>query len=175
MSLLELDSKRYSNEKIPLFQRYFRLIQETDFLPLRLIYKILFRMVKRMNCVELHEKTTIGGGCYFSHPYCITINPETKIGKNVNIHKGVTIGQENRGKRKGTPVIGDEVWIGVNATLVGKIVIGNDVLVAPNSYVNCDIPDHSVVYGNPCVIESRENATQDYINRKIDDYTEMRK
>ena len=38
--------------------------------------------------------------------------------ENCNIHKGVTIGQENRGKRKGTPVIGDEVWIGINATIV---------------------------------------------------------
>lgn len=51
--------------------------------------------------------------------------------ENCNIHKGVTIGQENRGKRKGTPVIGDEVWIGINATIVGKISIGSDVLIAP--------------------------------------------
>ena len=55
---------------------------------------------------------------YVGHPYGITINPQAVIGENRNIHKGVTIGQENRGKRKGTPVIGDEVWIGINATIV---------------------------------------------------------
>ena len=53
-------------------------------------------------------------------------------------------------------VIGNDVWIGVQATIVGKIVIGDDVLIAPNSYVNCDIPSHSVVFGNPCIIKHRD-------------------
>lgn len=109
----------------------------------------------------------IGEGLYVGHPFCITINPGTKIGKNVNIHKGVTIGQENRGERKGTPVIGDEVWIGVNSTIVGAIHIGNDVLIAPNTFVNRDIPDHSIVFGNPCIIKHSDNATEGYINNKI--------
>lgn len=97
---------------------------------------------------------------------CITINSEVVIGSNCNIHKGVTIGQENRGLRKGVPTIGDCVWIGVNATIVGKITIGDDVLIAPNSFVNCDVPSHSIFYGNPCIIKHRENATEGYINRK---------
>lgn len=63
-------------------------------------------------------------------------------------------------------MIGDEVWIGVNATIVGHVHIGNDVLIAPNAYVNCDIPDHSIVFGNPCIIKYREHATEGYINRK---------
>ena len=70
-------------------------------------------------------------------------------------------------KRKGAPRIGDEVWIGVNATVVGGIKVGSDVLIAPNSYVNCDVPDHSIVLGNPCRIIARDNATECYINRKI--------
>lgn len=80
------------------------------------------------------------------------------------ISKGVTIGQENRGKRKGTPCIGNNVWIGVNATIVGNVVIGNDVLIAPNTYINCDIPDHSIVFGNPCIVKHADDATKDYIN-----------
>lgn len=103
---------------------------------------------------------------YLGHCQCITINPETKIGCNVNIHKGVTIGQENRGKRKGAPIIGNSVWIGVNATIVGHVIIGDDVLIAPNSYVNCDVPSHSVVFGNPCIVKSKENATEGYVNNK---------
>lgn len=79
--------------------------------------------------------------------------------KNCNIHKGVTIGQENRGVRKGTPFIGNEVWIGINATTVRGIHIGSDVLIAPNTYVNCDIPDHSIVFGNSCIIK-QNNALQ---------------
>lgn len=104
---------------------------------------------------------------YIGHPYCITINEKAVIGKNVNIHKGVTIGQENRGERKGTPVIGDEVWIGINSTIVAAIHIGNDVLIAPNAFVNCDIPDHSIVFGNPCIIKPKNNATEGYINNKV--------
>ena len=116
--------------------------------------------------MEISIKCKIGGGLYIGHPYCITINPNAQIGRNCNIHKGVTIGQENRGVRKGCPIIGDEVWIGINATIVGNVKIGNDVLIAPNSYVNCDIPDHSVVFGNPCIIKHKENATDGYINNK---------
>ena len=80
--------------------------------------------------------------------------------------KGITIRQENRGKRKGVPTIGDEVWIGVNTTIVSKVTIGDDVLIAPNAFVNCDIPSHSVVFGNPC-IKHRDNVTEGYINNKI--------
>ena len=66
--------------------------------------------------------------------------------------------------RKGTPTIGNKVWIGINSTIVGKITIGDDVLIAPNSYVNRDIPSHSIVFGNPCIVKYRENATENYIN-----------
>lgn len=106
----------------------------------------------------------IGKGLYIGHPYGITVNPKSKIGSNVNLHKGVTIGQENRGPRKGAPTIGNFVWIGINATVVGKITIGDDVLIAPNAYVNCDVPSHSIVFGNPCVIKHRDHATENYIN-----------
>lgn len=85
----------------------------------------------------------------------------------MNIHKGVTIGQENRGKRKGSPTIGDFVWIGVNSTLVGNINIGNNVLVSPNSFVNFDVPDNSIVIGNPGKIFYNDNATTGYINRSV--------
>ena len=55
------------------------------------------------------------------------------------------------------------MWIGPNATIVGKIKVGNDVLIGANSYVNFDVPDHSIVIGNPGKIISKENATEDYI------------
>lgn len=103
------------------------------------------------------------------HAYGITINANAIIGQNCNIHKGVTIGQESRGKRKGTPIIGNRVWIGVGAVIVGKIHIGDDVMIAPNSFVNTDIPSHSIVFGNPCIIKHRDSATQDYIINTIEE------
>lgn len=146
------------------FHYYFRKAQTVHSKLLRLYYFYRFGQVKRRNHIEIGAKTKIGKGLYIGHPYCITINPDAVIGSNVNIHKGVTIGQENRGTRKGAPTIGDYVWIGVNVTIVGGIKIGNDVLIAPNAYVNCDVPDHCVVFGNPCIIKHRENATEGYIN-----------
>lgn len=64
--------------------------------------------------------------------------------------------------------IGNRVWIGINAAIVGSITIGDDVLIAPNSFVNQDIPSYSVVFGNPCIIKHRDNATENYINRVVE-------
>ena len=79
----------------------------------------------------------------------------------------MTIGRENRGKREGSPIVGDCVWIGTNAVVVGKITIGDDVLIAPGAFVNFDVPPHSIVVGNPAKIISRENATEKYIENKV--------
>lgn len=167
-SRLELDYARYPRRKdMPRYQKYYRKAQSTSSLPLRILYRVLFKLSRDRHLVDLSVDCDIGGGLYLGHPHCITINPAVRIGQNVNIHKGVTIGQENRGARKGVPTIGNSVWIGVNAAIVGNITIGDDVLIAPNTYVNCDIPPHSVVFGNPCQIKPRERATQDYINRTV--------
>ena len=124
------------------------------------------KRIKEKRGIEISCDTIIGKGLYLGHAYNITINQKALIGENVNIHKGVTIGQENRGKRLGTPKIGNNVWIGINAVIVGNVEIGDDVLIAPNSYVNCDVPSHSVVIGNPCIIKRKEKATEGYINRE---------
>ena len=121
-------------------------------------------MLQRKRGIEFPWCVNVGKGLYLGHLYNLTLNPAAVIGENCNIHKGVVIGQENRGIRKGVPTIGNRVFIGINAAVVGKITIGDDVLIAANSYVNCDVPSHSIVIGNPCIIKSRENATEGYIN-----------
>ena len=109
----------------------------------------------------------IGPGLYIGHAHNINVNPSTIIGKNCNLNKGCTLGKENRGKRKGAPILGDNVWIGTNSVVVGKVHIGNDVLIAPNAYVNFDVPDHSIVLGNPGNIIKKGNATEGYITMRI--------
>lgn len=169
MRLLEEDMKRYGEYKnaMPKFQKYFRKFQGSKNTFVKLLYKILFRYFRDKNHVEMDESINIGGGLYMGHPFCITINPKTNIGSNCNIHKGVTIGQENRGRREGVPRIGNNVWIGINSTIVGAITVGDDVLIAPNSYVNCDVPSHSIVLGNPCIIRHKDYATESYINNVV--------
>lgn len=91
------------------------------------------------------------------------INPKAKIGEKVTILNGVLIGQQNRGRKQGCPTIGNKVWIGTNSIVVGAIHIGNNVLIAPGAYVNFDVPDNSIVLGNPGTIISKQDATDSYI------------
>lgn len=123
--------------------------------------------LSRKTQIQIPGSTKIGPGFYIGHFGRVIINPETVIGKNVNIATGVTIGQENRGERKGCPEIGDRVWIGTNAVIVGRIHIGTDVLIAPLSYVNFNVPDHSIVIGNPARVIHCDNATEGYIERTV--------
>ncbi len=152
---------------LPMYQKWLRKSQSLFTPPyILLIYRILNKATQFLYNCEISPQATIGEGLYIGHPFGITINPAVVIGKNCNIHKGLTVGQENRGIRKGTPKIGNEVWIGVNVTIVGNVKIGDDVLIAPNTYINRDVPSHSVVFGNPCQIKHKENATEGYINNK---------
>lgn len=164
------DKARYG-EKISFREKFFiKVFRNAQFCKNKIL-KILYRVILYRYCtkrgMKISWRTQIGKGFYIGHPYAITINEDAVIGENVNIHKGATIGQQNRGIKKGVPTIGNSVWIGINAVIVGKITIGNDVLIAPNAYVNFDVPDHSIVIGNPGKTISRENATEGYINNKI--------
>lgn len=149
------------------FLWYFRLGQNTHNRIVRLLCLWKLRGLRLKYGLEIGLGTKIGKGLYLGHAFNITINPETIIGSNVSIHKGVLIGGGNRGPRKGAPIIGNKVWIGCNAAIVGRVAIGNDVLIAPNTYINCDIPSHSVVFGNPSIIKHRDNATEGYINIEV--------
>lgn len=165
-----MDMERYEN-KPSLYVKILLLLYRKYFvcnsLMLKLTIKSIFRLLSQSRGLEIGLENEIGGGLYLGHVYNITINPAVKIGSNCNLHKGLVIGQENRGSRKGVPTIGNSVWIGINAAIVGNITVGDDVLIAPNSYVNRDIPSHSIVFGNPCVIKPCENATECYVHNKV--------
>lgn len=134
---------------------------------LSIFWKFALRHYQIKYGFQIYPETEIGEGFYLGHWGSLVINPKVKIGKNCNIAQGVTLGQQNRGKNIGFPVISDEVWIGTNAVIVGGVTIGSNVLIAPNAYVNFDVPANSVVMGNPGKIYETENATEGYINNKI--------
>ena len=128
-----------------------------------LFYKVMLRRYMFRFGFQIPIGTQIGSGFYIGHFGNVIINRDAVIGMNCNVSPGVTIGRVNRGKLEGCPVIGDYVWIGTNAVVVGKILIGSHVLIAPNSFVNFDVPDRSIVIGNPARIIPRENPTEGYI------------
>ncbi|MFC5271569.1 serine acetyltransferase [Adhaeribacter terreus] len=116
---------------------------------------------------QITPNTQIGKGFYIGHFGNIIINSKAQIGKNVNISPGVVIGMANRGKLKGYPKLGNQIWIGANAIIIGNITIGNNVLIAPGSYINFNVPDNSIVLGNPGKIIPKESPTSDYINNIV--------
>lgn len=90
----------------------------------------------------------VGGGMNIHHGWA-TIVLADKIGQNFRVYQNVTVGYGKSGKPYS---IGNNVTIYTGAVVVGKIKIGNNVRIAANSVVRHDVPDNSLVYGNPAVI-----------------------
>ena len=162
---LHADLERYSMKRLYIrrFIYVLRLCQFSTNRLTRTFWKLLLRHYICAYGLEIAPEARIGKGLFLGHAFNITVNGDAVIGEKCSLHKGVLIGQENRGKRQGAPTLGDKVWVGINAVIVGRVTIGDDVLIAPNSYVNCDVPSHSIVFGNPCIVKHRENATEGYI------------
>jgi serine O-acetyltransferase len=99
--------------------------------------------------ISIPHTTKIGSGFYVGHFGCIIVNDKSVIGKNCNISQGVTIGLACRGKNKGCPIIGDNVYIGPGAKIIGRVNVGNNVAIGANCVVTKDVPDNAVVAGVP--------------------------
>lgn len=154
----------------PLELKYIALLRKTQncrFKPLKMYYTVRLKLMSYKTQIQIPPRTKIGEGFYIGHSGRVIIHPDAVLGKNINIGTGVTIGYENRGKRKGAPQFKDNCWIGTNAVVVGNVKIGTDVLIAPLAYVNFDVPDHSVVIGNPAKIIHKDNATEDYVCNRV--------
>lgn len=108
--------------------------------------------------ISIPYHTEIGQGLYIGHFGGIVVNGYARIGKNCNLSHGVTLGQANRGKRKGYPIIGDNVYIGPGAKIVGAVRVGNCAAVGANCVVTDDVPENGVVVGVPGKIVSHAGS-----------------
>jgi len=176
---LQADLYRYSGARatcyflkalspsLPAF-RYTYLLRHASVFPkysIRgLLYRALLLHYSYKYGFQILPNTRIGKGLYIGHRGPVVINGLAELGDNCTLAHIVTIGQTNRGERTGCPKIGNRVCIGAGAVVVGKIVIGDNVLIAPNAYVNFDVPDNSIVIGNPAVVKQDVNATEGYVN-----------
>lgn len=136
--------------------------QSLTWKPVHILARVVHKRLKFKYGISFPWETNFGAGFYIGHFGGIVVNSAAVIGKNCNIAHGVTIGQVNRGSKKGVPVIGNGVWIGAGAVVIGRIKIGNDVMIAPNAVVTIDVPDGAVVAGIPARIISYA-GTRDYI------------
>lgn len=96
----------------------------------------------------------IGKGSVFGHSGIgVVIHQRSVIGENCTLCQGITIG--GRSKKFEVPIIGNRVYIGAGARVLGPISIGNNVIIAPNAVVMIDVPDNCSVGGVPAKILKR--------------------
>ena len=75
------------------------------------------------------------------------------------------LGQQNRGPTMGSPIVGDRVFIAAGAKIIGRIKLGNDLVIGANAVVTKDVPDNAVVGGIPAKVLSLKGS-EGYINRQ---------
>lgn len=90
----------------------------------------------------------IGGGLYIPHPIGVVVAPQS-IGRNCSIIGAITIGMRNTWK---FPVIGNEVFIGAGARVLGDITIGDGAVIGANAVVISDVPPGATAVGIPARI-----------------------
>jgi len=114
---------------------------------------MVHRLLYRWFGVELTPGAEIGGGLYIAHPIGSVISPK-RIGNNCSIIHNVTIGMRNEWA---FPDIGDNVFIGAGARILGGIRVGNNATIGANAVVVHDVPDGATVVGIPArVINMKE-------------------
>jgi len=92
--------------------------------PFHFISVILQKTIEILTGISLPPECEVGKGLYIGHFGLLIISPRVKIGENCNISQGITLGNKQRGKYAGAPLIGNRVHIGPNAILIGKIEVG---------------------------------------------------
>lgn len=117
------------------------------------IYGVLKFFVLNVTKVWIPAEVVIGKDFHIIHGEgMLSIHPDVVIGDRCGIMHNVTIGT-NMGD--GVPRIGDDVFIGVNSTVLGNITIGDRVHIGANTAVSTNVPSDSTVFGSPARIFPR--------------------
>jgi serine O-acetyltransferase len=95
--------------------------------------------------------TPIGPGLFISHGQGTILSAE-RIGSNLQVHQGVTVGWDYKGDRR--PIIGNDVFIGAGAKVLGAVTIGDGARIGANAVVVCDVPPGATAVGIPARIKA---------------------
>jgi serine O-acetyltransferase len=117
------------------------------------------RLIKMMTGIEVHYSAEVGPSLYFAHCGSIIIAMRTKIGSHASIHQEVTFGGGGKHNvENGFPTVGDYVYVGAGAKIIGNVKIGNDVMIGCNAVVVKDIPDHATAVGVPARVVNMDGS-----------------
>ena len=145
---------------------YQYLNQYKSLIPLKALCLIHLKHIEHKYGIQISRQAKIGKGFYIGHYGTIVVSSKAVIGENVNISHGVTIGVSNRGNHAGVPTIGNFVYIGPGAKIIGNIHVGNHVAIGANAVVTKDVPDNACVGGVPARILNMEGS-KGYVNRTV--------
>jgi serine O-acetyltransferase len=115
--------------------------------------------------ITISEDSDIGGGLFINRFGGIYFHRDVKLGRNVNVTHGVVLGQVNGGSKKGTPTIGDRVFLGSGAKIMGRVHVGDDAAIGANALVASDVPPMAVMAAPQATTISQRGSGM-YINRQ---------
>ena len=147
------------NSKGRVVQLLFRLATlcqvQTGFVKLLCIsYMIIYKgLVCWFLGIELPLKSKVGPGLRLFHGQSLVVHEAVEIGSNVTLRHCTTIGVKTTGDGSlGVPRISDDVDIGANAVIIGRLLIGRGAIIGAGSVVTKDVPEGGVAVGNPAVV-----------------------
>ena len=120
------------------------------------------KLLEIVTGISIPAQCEIGDGLYIGHYGSIIVSPEARIGHNCSLAQNVTIGVAGGSDGRGAPTIGNRVFIAAHSVIVGRITIGDDVVICAGSVVNRSIPARAVVMGNPARVVSYDGSF-DYV------------
>lgn len=112
-------------------------------------YVLMNLLVQGGTGIVLERDTKLGEGFHIIHPGLLHIHPDTVIGARVGVMHNVTIGTNMTPK---CPTIGDDVFIGCGASVLGGVKIGDGARISANTLVISDVPAGAVAMGVPAQI-----------------------
>ena len=111
-------------------------------------YLVAFKAVEVLSGICLPQQAEVGPGLYIGHFGGIFIHPDVVMGERCSISQGVTIGVLG-GPRPGVPRLGNDVYIGAGAKVLGNVTIGDGAVIGANAVVLRDVPPGATAVGVP--------------------------